>query len=326
MMFISCNTKAEEILETNKECPFYFTKSDMGVKCPHCRNYTCGSCIKGFLDRGCNKFVNEDRWSYDMSYFRSWGILPCNSFQCHACEWNHEKDNARIDQRRYIEQCKQSLPHLGMLCFYEFGILVTAPLTQLIDIHACAKYKSDAFGEYGAWHCVIDVNTAEQMKSLCINTDGTKTDIVRKKLLRNVCVRDIHPFKNKRTYNILWYMLRQIRTFPKGLKHKQPKAEDMSGYLVIESNLEEDHNVIYVCGEYNEPSLIKDKKKQTCLLVRFANYCLDPPQGEVLPMLNALRNKICGETHQKKRTLKKEFFECRRNSGSSGLTSINTNF
>ena len=69
MKCICCNTITEEILETNKECPFYFTKSDMGVKCPHCRNYTCGACIKGFLDRGCNKFVNEDRWSYDMSNF-----------------------------------------------------------------------------------------------------------------------------------------------------------------------------------------------------------------------------------------------------------------
>ena len=43
-------------------------------------------------------------------------------------------------------------------------------------------------------------------------------------------------------------------------------------------------------------------------------------------MVNALRTKICGKTNQKQRSLKKEFFECRRHSGSSGLTSVNTNF
>ena len=139
-------------------------------------------------------------------------IFPYNTFQCHVCEWNHEKDNARIDPKRYLNQCKDILPYLGMLCFYEFGILVTAPLQQLIDIHACAKYKSDKFGEFGAWHCVIDVNTTQEMKSKGIETDGTKAAVVQRKLLRNVCVRDIHPFQNKRTYNILWLMMRQIRS------------------------------------------------------------------------------------------------------------------
>ena len=326
MKCICCNTKSTEDLVTNEKCPFYFTPSDMGVKCSHCCSYTCGACIKGFLDRGCSKYVKIDRWSYDMSYFQRWGILPCNTFQCHACEWNHEKDNARMDQKRYLKQCKDILPHLGMLCFYEFGILVTAPLQQLIDIHACAKYKSDKFGEFGAWHCVIDVNTAQAMKAKGIETDGTKAAVVQRKLLRNVCVRDIHPFHNKRTCNILWLMMRQIMSFPDDLKHKQPNAEDLSCYLVIKSNVEEDYNVVYVSGEYTEAMLIEDMRKQTCLLVRFANYCVDPSGGEVLPMLNALRQKICGETHQKKRSLKKEFFECRRHSGSSGLTCINTNF
>ena len=102
-------------------------------------------------------------------------------------------------------------------------------------------------------------------------------------------------------------MMGQIRSFPQDLKHKQPIAEDLSGYVVVESNIEQDHNVIYVSGEYTEPTLVKDMKKQTCLLVRFANYCLDPSQGEVLPLLNALRHKICVNTHQKKRALKKEF-------------------
>ena len=77
---------------------------------------------------------------------------------------------------------------------------------------------------------------------------------------------------------------------------------------MIKSNVEEDYNVVYVSGEYTEATLIEDMRKQTCLLVRFANYCVEPSGGEVLPMLNALRQKICGETHQKKRSLKKEIF------------------
>ena len=96
-------------------------------------------------------------------------------------------------------------------------------------------------------------------------------------------------------------MMKQIRLFPVSLKHKQPPPKDLSGFMIIESNVQMDHNVIYVSGEYEKPSNINNKKKQTCLLVRFANYCEDPSQAEVLPMLMALQNKICGETQQKKR-------------------------
>ena len=145
------------------------------------------------------------------------------------------------------------------------------------------------------------------MKRIGIEADGKIVDVVHNKLFRNVCVKDIHPFHKKSTYNILWLMLRQIRKFPKDLKHKQPMAKDLLGFLVIQSNVHEDHNVTYISGEYTEPTLIRDKRKQTCLLVRFANYCVDPSPGQVLPMLNALRNKICGETHQKQRALKKNF-------------------
>ena len=121
-------------------------------------------------------------------------------------------------------------------------------------------------------------------------------------------------------------MMKQIRVFPVSLKHKQPPPKDLSGFMIIESNVQMDHNVIYVSGEYDKPSNINNKKKQTCLLVRFANYCEDPSQADVLPMLMALRNKICGETQQRKRSLKRELFECKRLSGSAGHTSINNNF
>ena len=71
---------------------------------------------------------------------------------------------------------------------------------------------------------------------------------------------------------------------------------------------------------------MKTKKKQTCLLVRFANYCPDPTSSEFLIMLNALKTKICGVGHNKKGTNVREFFECKRFSGSSGLTCVNSNF
>ena len=187
MKCVSCNRVTEELLVTNEECPFYFTKSDLGVKCPHCSIYICGSCIMGFLERGCHKFVDDDRWSYDMSYFHQWGILPAKDFRCHACEWSHEKDNARIDQKKYLEQCKEYLPFLGMLCFYEFGILVTAPLDQLLDVHACAKYKTDKFGEFGAWHCVIDINLAQEMRKQGIEADGKIVDILQKNVVKCFC-------------------------------------------------------------------------------------------------------------------------------------------
>ena len=43
-------------------------------------------------------------------------------------------------------------------------------------------------------------------------------------------------------------------------------------------------------------------------------------------MLNALKTKICGVVHNKKGTNVREFFECKRFSGSSGLTCVNSNF
>ena len=62
-------------------------------------------------------------------------------------------------------------------------------------------------------------------------------------------------------------MLRQIRKFPKELKHKQPLAKDLSGFFVIESNVHEDHNVTYISGEYTEPTLIMGKNKHVFLYV-----------------------------------------------------------
>ena len=203
---------------------------------------------------------------------------------------------------------------------------MSAPLTGLIDIHACAKYKSDVLGEFGAWHCVIDVNLATRMKYKNIETNGSAVTILRKKLLRGVRIRDIHPDHAKSTYNVLWMMLQQIKKFPPELKHKQPLPEDLSGYMVINSILQEDHNVLYISGEYTAQTLVENKKKQTCLLMRFANFCEEPPDGTILPMLNAIKNKICGTTGNTKRHLKREFFECHRLSGSSGLTCVNNNF
>ena len=77
-----------------------------------------------------------------------------------------------------------------MLCFFEFGILVTAPLQDLIDIHACAKYKSDQFGEFGAWHCVIDINLAEEMQRLNIVADGSNAVVIKKTVVE--CFSERH--------------------------------------------------------------------------------------------------------------------------------------
>ena len=98
MQCVSCGkVTTEDFIYNSSVCPFSYTESDKGVKCTNCSHYTCGFCISGFLERGCNKFVNQDKWAYDMTYFCTWGVLPCKNFKCHACEWNHEKDNARIN-------------------------------------------------------------------------------------------------------------------------------------------------------------------------------------------------------------------------------------
>ena len=111
---------------------------------------------------------------------------------------------------------------------------VTAPLDQLIDVHACAKYKTDKFGEFGAWHCVIDINLAQEMRRQGIEADGKTVGI-----LQNNCCEmflsgiSTHSTICPPTYNILWLMLRQIRKFPMDLKHKQPLAKDLSGFWLL---------------------------------------------------------------------------------------------
>ena len=43
-----------------------------------------------------------------MSFFQEFGKMPVagENFFCHACEWNHHKDNARIDQKNTWSSAK----------------------------------------------------------------------------------------------------------------------------------------------------------------------------------------------------------------------------
>ena len=89
---------------------------------------------------------------------------------------------------------------------------------------------------------------------------------VQEKMLHDIRICDIHSDHAKSTYNVLWMMLQQIKKFPLELKHKQPLPEDLSGYMVIDTILQEDYNVLYISGEYTTQTLVENQKNRHVFL------------------------------------------------------------